>query len=131
MLTPVNLETAVGRARVGRDAVRWQGATTLRAHAREKEQRHQRAAARPNRVRSAVTLRVKLVVGTKVNIHALLPAEASSQLPFLGSCHLAARYSQIGLARMLQARQQSGPSASNLLRQRQHRPPRKAIGLLR
>ena len=31
------LETAVGRARVGCDAVRWQGATTLRAHAREEE----------------------------------------------------------------------------------------------
>ena len=36
-MVPFNLETAVGRVRVGRDAVRWQGATTLRAHARETE----------------------------------------------------------------------------------------------
>ena len=41
-----NLETAVGRARVGRDAVRRLGATTLRAHAREEEQRHERASQR-------------------------------------------------------------------------------------
>ena len=34
-----NLETAVGRARVSCGAVGWQGATTLRAHAREEEQR--------------------------------------------------------------------------------------------
>ena len=78
------LETAVGRARVGRDAVRWQGATTLRAHAREEEQRGQRAAARLNRVRSAVTLEVKVVVSCGVNGHAVVPAEASGQLPFLG-----------------------------------------------
>ena len=31
----------------------WQDATTLRAHAREEEQRSQRAAARLNRLRSA------------------------------------------------------------------------------
>jgi hypothetical protein len=42
-----------GRARVGCDAVRWQGETTLRARAREEEQRSQRAAARLNRVCSA------------------------------------------------------------------------------
>ena len=50
-----NLETAVERARVGCDAVRWQGATTLRAHAREEEQSRQRAVARLTQVRSAVT----------------------------------------------------------------------------
>ena len=44
-----------GRDRVRCDAVRWQGVTTLRAHAREKEQLRQRAAARRNRVRSAQT----------------------------------------------------------------------------
>ena len=56
-----NLETAIGRARVGRDAVRWQGVTTLRAPAREAEQRSQRAAARLNRVRSALTQEVRVV----------------------------------------------------------------------
>ena len=49
------LDSAVGRARVGGDAVRWQGETTRRAHAREEEQRGQRAAALLNRVRSALT----------------------------------------------------------------------------
>ena len=81
---PLNLETAVGRARVGRDAVRWQGATTLRAHAREEEQRGQRAAARLNRVRSAVTQEVTFVVVTNASGHAMLCAEVSGQLPFLG-----------------------------------------------
>ena len=66
-----NLETAVGRARVGRDAVRWQGATTRRAHAREEEQRRQRAAARLNRVRSALTQTVRVVVGRDLSIHAV------------------------------------------------------------
>ncbi len=61
-----------GRARVGCDAVRWQGVTTLRARAREEEQRRQRAAARLNRVRSA---RYKLdlaLEAKKVSIHAVL-----------------------------------------------------------
>ena len=53
-----NLETAVGRARVGCAAVGWQGATTRRAPARKAEQRRQRAAARLNRVRSAFTQKV-------------------------------------------------------------------------
>ena len=39
LLTGLNLETAVGRARVSCAAVGWQDATTLRAHAREEEQR--------------------------------------------------------------------------------------------
>ncbi len=60
-----------GRARVGCDAVRWQGETTLRARARKEEQRGKRAAARLNRVRSArykldLTLEAK-----KVRIHAV------------------------------------------------------------
>jgi hypothetical protein len=58
----VTLDPAVGRARVGCDAVRWQGETTLRARAREKEQRRQRTAARLNRVCSAFTQRVKVFV---------------------------------------------------------------------
>ena len=106
----MNLETAVGRGRVSCDAVGWQGwsrefgqhaarlrnglrlqaqtrparATTLRAHAREEEQRSQRAAARLNRVRSAFTQPVKVVVRRQVNIHAAYAAEESGQLPFLG-----------------------------------------------
>ena len=59
--------------------------TTLRANAREEEQRSQRAAARPNRVRSALTQSVKVVVENKVHVHAVYPAEESGQLPFLGS----------------------------------------------
>ena len=70
---------------MGCDAVGWQGATTLRAYAREEEQRGQRAAARLNRVRSALTQPVKVVVRKKANIHAVYPAEESGQLPFLGS----------------------------------------------
>ena len=80
----MNLETAVERARVGCDAVCWQGVTTLRANAREEEQRRQRAATRLNRVRSALTLRVAAIVVKKVNVHTRLLAEISGQLPFLG-----------------------------------------------
>ena len=69
---------------MGCDAVGWQGATTRRAHARKEEQRSQRAAARLNRVRSALTQSVKVVVEKKVNVHAVYPAEESGQLPFLG-----------------------------------------------
>ena len=88
------LETAVGRARVSCDAVGWQDQAqacpalrlgwTLRTHAREEKQRGQRAAARLNRVRSALTQPVKVVVRNKVSIHAVYPAEESGQLPFLG-----------------------------------------------
>ena len=80
----LNLETAVGRARVGRDAVRWQDVTTLRAHAREAEQRGQRAVARLNRVRSALTQEVRVVMATNLSVHAASPVEGSGQLPFLG-----------------------------------------------
>jgi hypothetical protein len=69
---------------VGRDAVGWQVATTLRAYAREEEQRGQRAAAWLSRVRSALTQRVIVVVSDKANVHAVHPAEESGQLPFLG-----------------------------------------------
>ena len=83
--TWIILETAVGRARAGRDAVRWQGATTLRAHARKEEQRRQRAAAWLARVCSAFTQEVMNIVGGNVCIHAVSPAESSGQLRFLGS----------------------------------------------
>ena len=70
---------------MGRDVGYWQGATTLRAHAREEEQRGQCTAARLNRVLSALTRVVKLVVVTNASIHAVHPAGVSGQLPFLGS----------------------------------------------
>ena len=70
---------------MGGDAVRWQGATTLRAPARKAEQRRQRDAALLNRVRSGVTHEVMAGVGRKVCIHAVFPAEESGQLRFLGS----------------------------------------------
>ena len=55
-----------------RDAVRWQGETTLRARARKEEQRRQRAAARLNRVCSA-RYKLNFVLGAKkVSIHAVL-----------------------------------------------------------
>ena len=79
------LDSAVGRARVGCDAVRWQGGTTLRAPARKEEQRRQRDAALLNRVRSGVTHEVMAGVGRKVCIHAVFSAEESGQLRFLGS----------------------------------------------
>jgi hypothetical protein len=47
---------------VGGDAVRWQGVTTLRARAREEEQRGQRGAALLNRARSALTQLVMVFV---------------------------------------------------------------------
>jgi len=78
------LKTAVGRARVGCDGVRWQGATTLRALARKEEQRRQRAPAQLNRVRSVVTLEVTVLVSTKTSVHKAYPAEQSGQLRFLG-----------------------------------------------
>ena len=46
-----------------------QGVTTLRAPARKEEQRRKRAVARLNRVRSAVTPMVTVLVGTKVSVH--------------------------------------------------------------
>jgi hypothetical protein len=47
---------------VGCDAVGWQGATLLRARAREEEQRGKPAAAQLNRVRSALPQEVNDVV---------------------------------------------------------------------
>jgi hypothetical protein len=84
-----------GRARVGCDAVRWQGETTPRARAREAEtghkqslrtvcacrgpkplalaeQRRQRAAARLNRVCSARTKLDLVLEAEKLSIHEVL-----------------------------------------------------------
>ena len=80
----LNLDPVVEHARVGCDVVRWRGETTLRAHAREEEQRGQRAAAQLNRVCSAFTQVVKVIVGRNISIHAVLPADESGQLPDLG-----------------------------------------------
>ena len=61
-----------GRARVGGDAVRRQGVTTLRARARKEEQRGQRAAAPLNRVRSARYELDWVLEAKKLSIHAVL-----------------------------------------------------------
>ena len=79
-----NLDSAVGHARVGCDAVRQQGATTLRAHAREEEQRRWRAVAQLNRACSALTQVVNVIVSTKLSVHAVWPAVSSGQLRNLG-----------------------------------------------
>jgi len=84
VLLAMNLETAVGRARVGCHGVFWQGATTLRATARKEEQRRQSAPGRLNRVGSVVTQKVNSFVSTEVSVHAALQAEVSGQLRFLG-----------------------------------------------
>ena len=80
-----NLETAVGRVREGCDGSCWQGATLLRAHAREEEQRRQRDPAQRSRVRSAFTPQVSVDLGAMANVHAVFPAARIGQLPFLGS----------------------------------------------
>ena len=69
---------------MGGDAVRWQGETTKWALAHEEEQRRQRAVASLSRVCSAHTQRVKALVDKKLNVHAVLQAVASDQLPDLG-----------------------------------------------
>ena len=70
---------------MGCDTVRQQGATTLRAHAREEEQRRWRAVAQLNRVCSALTQMVNVVVCTKFSVHAVWSAVSSGQLRNLGS----------------------------------------------
>ena len=62
-----------------------EGAGALARRGLQGEQRGQRAAARLNRVRSALTQPVKVVVRKKFSIHAVYSAEESGQLPFLGS----------------------------------------------
>jgi 3-methyladenine DNA glycosylase AlkC len=80
-----NLETAVGRARLGRCGRVWVGATTQQATACKASPRPQAWPQRLNRVRSAVTQKVIAVVTPKVGIHAALRADASGQLRFPGS----------------------------------------------
>jgi hypothetical protein len=80
----VTLETAVGHGRVRRDAVRQQGATTRRAHARKAKQRSWRAVARCNRLCSALTNEVNGDVRKIRWWHRDLHAAQSGQLPFQG-----------------------------------------------
>ena len=83
----LNLETAVGRARVGRCGRVWVGATTLQATACKAEQRPQAWPQRLNRARSAATQKVNIVVATKFSIRAALQVAASGQLRFLVHQH--------------------------------------------
>ena len=71
---------------MGRHGVRWQGATMLWAYAHEEKQRGQRALGRRNRVCSAVTQVVNLLVGKILNGHSAMQAVDSGQLRFLGAC---------------------------------------------
>ena len=59
--------------------------TMQRTVVRNEEQRSQDRRARCNRVHSAVTKKVKVNEGRKVNIHAVLELFTSGQLLFLGS----------------------------------------------
>ena len=80
----LNLETAVGCARVCRERRAWQGETKQRTLVRNEEQRSQDRRARCTRVHSAVTVMVKMNEDEKVNIHAALEMFTSGQLLFLG-----------------------------------------------
>ena len=80
----LNLETAVGCARVCRERRAWQGETKQRTPVRNEEQRSQGRRARCNRVHSAVTPKVKMDGDDKVNIHAAVEMFTSGQLLFLG-----------------------------------------------
>ena len=75
---------AVGCPRVCRERRAGQGETKQRTPVRNEEQRRQDRRARCNRVHSAVTYKVKMNEGRKVNIHAALEMFTSGQLLFLG-----------------------------------------------
>jgi hypothetical protein len=80
----INLDSAVERTRVGCHGVGWQGVTRQQAPACNDEQRRQRAPGRLNRVCSAVTHLVSLLVVKDVNGHAGFQRKISGQLPNLG-----------------------------------------------
>jgi LacI family gluconate utilization system Gnt-I transcriptional repressor len=80
----LNLDSAVGRGGVGCDAVRWQGVPTQWALAHQEKQRSQRAVARRNRLRSALTQMVMTCGQSKLNRNAASEAVGSGQLPNLG-----------------------------------------------
>jgi len=75
-----NLDSSVGRARVGCWRRVRVGATTLQAHAREAEQRPRARCQWLNRVRSAVTQKVNSVEAEIVNVHQELSKKSSGQL---------------------------------------------------
>ena len=89
---------------MGRNGVRWQGQAQacpalrldwmLWAQAHEEKQRGQRAPGRLNRVCSAVTRVVNLLVGKILNGHSAMQAVDSGQLRFLGSSCLGRRVHQ-------------------------------------
>jgi hypothetical protein len=79
-----NLDSTVGRGGVGCDEVRWQGAPTQWALAHQEKQRGQRAAARRNRLRSALIQMVMMRGQSRLNRHASSEAVGSGQLPNLG-----------------------------------------------
>ncbi len=82
----VNLDPAVERARAGRHRTRWQGANRSDGVChREDSQRGRRVRGRLDRARSALTQPVRAVVSAIARVHAVLQAEASGQLPDLGS----------------------------------------------
>ena len=80
----LNLETAVGCARVCRERRAWQGETKQRTQVRNEDQRSQARRARCNRVHSVVTEKVKMNEDEKVSIHSDLEMFTSGQLLFLG-----------------------------------------------
>ena len=82
----IELETAVGCARVCRDWCARQGKTTEWACAHKAEQPILTRQARCNRVHSAVNYQVTVIEAEKVNAHAVFLKFASGQLPFPGSC---------------------------------------------
>ncbi len=78
------LDSSVGRTRVGRWRRVRVDATTLRAHARKKEQRPRARCQWFNRVRSAVTQKVNAIEAEIVSVHAKLLKMPSGQLRNLG-----------------------------------------------
>jgi len=85
-LTPgtiLNLETAVGQARLACQGVRWQGATAPLAAARQEVQRNHRTPWRHHRACRAFTHTVSLAVVHIVNGHGYLQRHERDQLPFI------------------------------------------------
>jgi len=78
------LDSSVGRARVGCQDRVWVGETTLKAPAFEEDQRPQARSWRLNRMRSAITQKVKSINVEKANVHANLLKEMRGQLRNLG-----------------------------------------------
>jgi len=78
------LDSLVGHGRVGYWRRVRVGVTTLRANAREAEQRPRARCQWLNRVRSALTQKVNCIEAEKVNVHKDLLMNPSGQLRNLG-----------------------------------------------